>query len=129
MNDKAMVQLTQLEVAVIFTALDYVSIEFDRGEVNVSEQVRHKIYGEMDALGIISALSINNDLAKRLADTFEGVSSGCENESQLERELVTLLSDYVGETGRSESAVEVLSRLLTELERYRDEKRAKKEAA
>lgn len=35
--------------------------------------------------------------------------------SQLERELVTLLFDYVGETGTSESAVEVLSRLLTEL--------------
>ena len=48
--------------------------------------------------------------------------------SQTERELVTLLSDYVGETGESESAVEVLSRLLTELEMYRDERRKKREA-
>lgn len=40
--------------------------------------------------------------------------------SQTERELVTLLSDYVGETGETESAVEVLSRLLTELEGFRE---------
>lgn len=39
--------------------------------------------------------------------------------SQTERELVALLSDYVGETGKSEGAVEVLSRLLSELEQLR----------
>lgn len=48
--------------------------------------------------------------------------------TQTERELITLLSDYVGETGQSEGAVEVLSRLLTELEGCRDEKRTKKES-
>lgn len=62
----------------------------------------------------------NGWLIGRLTDdvTFECVEENA-RPSQLERELVTMLSDYVSETGESESAVEVLSRLLTELEDYR----------
>lgn len=55
-----------------------------------------------------------------LADDLRTLAKNLElGGSQTERELVALLSDYVGETGESESAVEVLSRLLAELEGYR----------
>lgn len=39
--------------------------------------------------------------------------------SKLEDTLVTMLQDYVSENGESEGAVDVLGRLLTELEGYR----------
>lgn len=48
-----------------------------------------------------------------------------EGERRLLNELTFLLSDYVGETGESEGAVDVLSRLLEELEGYRAKEQTK----
>lgn len=59
------------------------------------------------------------------SDTDEHDTQITEGERRLLNELTFLLSDYVGETGESEGAVDVLSRLLEELEGYRANKQSK----
>lgn len=54
-----------------------------------------------------------------IVSALEDARDRIEEESRTLDELCALLSDSVGETGKSEGAVEVLSRLLTELAELR----------